>query len=521
MRQDIEPGGAPPTMPFPQAAAIEPHGMLLAIDDAGCIAALAGTTDRPFGHRPRDLLGSRLADTADAPRHPLPAVPPDLTAHPRHVGRWLDHDRSGWDVSAHRSGPYTLLEFEPAPADEPHAVAAAAAIHHACAAFESCSDVQATCAACAKALRQLTGYECVAIGRFAAGTTAVVAAMEEAISMSPPSLVGVLPLPFAPDGDGVGFHAAPDLARLPVPVFRAQAHGLDPDLGHCVLRGGGAAHRAQLERLGVAASLWLPIMVRGRPWGAVACHHATPRPVPCAVRLACELVVRECAMRIEACEAHERQRQAGLLVQEAHHRMQNSLHIVAAMLRLQARQAAGGEVRTELEAAAGRLAAVGAVHRQLSQPDDARVVRLDAYLGQLGTDLAQSWGEGWMQQLVVDACETGLAADTAISLGLVVTELLTNAAKYAYGGAPGPIAVHAARRGTWLHVTVSDRGCGMRSDAAGSGLGSRLNRLFATQLGGEIQWSSDGNGTTATVRIPLPALRMDEVAEPVAQADTG
>jgi len=519
MRQDIQSGGAPHAVPSLERAAIQAHGALLAIDDTGRIASLAGATDRLFGRTPHDLIGSPLVGTPGAPYGPLPAVPPDLTTRPRHVGRWLDRDRGRWDVSAHRSGPYTLLEFEPAPVHEPHAAAAVAAILRACAAFESCADVQAACAACAKALRQLTGYDRVAIGRFAAGTVAVAAAVEEAAPPSLPSLDGSLPLPFAPDGAGLP-HAVPDLACLPTPVFPARMDGGEPDLGHCVLRPIGAAQRGHLESQGVEASLWLPIVVGGRQWGAAACHHATPRAMPCALRLACETVVRECALRIEACEAHERQRQAGLLVQEAHHRMQNSLHIVAAMLRLQARQATGDEVRSELEAAAGRLASVSTVHRQLSQPDGAREVRLDAYLGQLCTELARSWGDAWLEHLSIDVCRASLAAESAISLGLVVTELLTNAAKYAYRGAPGPIEVRARTHGTWLHVTISDRGCGMHSEVAGTGFGSRLNRLFAAQLGGDIQLASGEAGTTATLRVPLLPTRRGGVAGATAEADT-
>lgn len=501
MRQDIQSGGGPPIAPVLEPFAIQPHGALLAIDDAGCIASLAGATDRVFGRARGDLLGIPLVDASGASDGPLGALPPDLTAHPRLVGHWLDHDLGHWDVSAHRSGSHTLLEFEPAPAEE-SAAAASAAIHRACAAFESCADVQAICAACAKALRHLTGYDRVAIERFAAGSTAAVVAMEQAVSASLPSFDDALPLPFAPDGEALP-HAVPDIARLPTPVFPTRTDRGGPDLGHCILRSIGAAQRGHLENLGVAAALWLPIVVRGRPWGAVACHHATPWPTSLALRLACELVVRQCAMRIEACEADERQRQAGLLVQEAHHRVQNSLHIVAAMLRLQARQAAGNDARSELEAAAGRLAAVSAVHRQLSHTDGAREVRLDAYLEQLCVELARSWGDAWVEQLTIDACRASLAADSAISLGLVVTELLTNAAKYAYRGAPGPIEVHVRRHDTWLHVTVSDRGCGMHGEVAGTGLGTTLNRLFAAQLGGDIQLASGDAGTTATLRVPL------------------
>ncbi|HEV2623306.1 MAG TPA: histidine kinase dimerization/phosphoacceptor domain -containing protein [Frateuria sp.] len=511
MRQHIEAGCASKAFPLLEPAAIQPHGALLAADAAGFIASLAGATGKVFGCAPHDLLGRPVA-AISSPAGTMLAAPPELAGYARHVGTWLARDHNRWDVCAHRSGLYTMLEFEPAPVEETHAAVAIADIQQACAAFESCADVPAACVACAKAIRRLTGFHRVTVARFAAGATVVAAAMEEAASSSLPSLGDVLP--FAPDRE-VQAHAVPDLAYLPAPVLHAGTEEGGPHLGHCLLRGIGAAQRVRLGSLGVASSLWLPINVRGRPWGMVACHHADTRAIPCAQRLACEQVVRECVLRIEACESDERLRQAdarqqalhghaGLLVQEANHRVQNSLHIAASMLQLQARHAGQAVVRSELQTAAARVAAVGAVHRQLSRPGDPHDVPLDVYLGQLCVDLARSWGDAWMEQLTVDACPVTLAADSAVSLGLVVTELLINAAKYAYRGSPGPISVHAAIQGTWLHVAVSDRGCGIHGEILGTGLGSRLNRLFAAQLGGDIQLSSGDTGTTVTVRVPLP-----------------
>jgi two-component sensor histidine kinase len=509
MRQQIQPGGGAATDPIPEPAAIQPHGALLVIDTEGCIGSLAGATGRVFGRAPHELLGRPLAEISVPPGRPLPVMPPDLASQPRHLGTWHDRHDVRWDVWAHRRAPYTLLEFEPAAEDGPPA-ATIAALHRAFAGLESGAGLQAACAACATALRQLSGYDRVVVGR-RAGTAATTLALDEAIPGLLPWPDDATPLPFAPDGDGQ-VHAVPDLAALPARLLPARNDGGGPDLGGCVLRAIGARQRAHLEHLGVAASLWLPIVVRGRPWGAVACHHSIPRRLPCALRLACEIVVRELALRIETCESDERQRQAGLLVQEAHHRVHNSLHLLAAMLRLQARQAAGADVRLELEAAAGRLGAVSTVHRQLSRPEGAHEVRLDAYLAQLCTELARSWSDAWVDQLTVDACEVSLAADSVVSLGLVVTELLTNAAKYAYRGAPGPIDVQARVHGAWLHVIVSDRGCGMHGEGAGTGLGSTLNRLFAAQFGGDIQLSSGEGGTTATVRVPLLPSRQDAAA---------
>lgn len=193
-----------------------------------------------------------------------------------------------------------------------------------------------------------------------------------------------------------------------------------------------------------------------------------------------------------------------LLLQEVHHRVQNGLQIVNSMLQLQARQAPDPQVRAQFDGAVTRLLAIGAVHRHLWQSGEAERVQLGRYLRQLCDDLMLSWGEEWSGRLSVDALDVALPSQTAVTLALVVTELLTNAVKYAYGGAPGPIAVRVDAVGAHLEVIVSDGGRGMTEASPGEGLGSKLIRIFTAQLDGEIETASGDDGTTVTLRIPLP-----------------
>lgn len=194
-----------------------------------------------------------------------------------------------------------------------------------------------------------------------------------------------------------------------------------------------------------------------------------------------------------------------LLMQEVHHRVQNGLQIVNAMLQLQARQTTDPQVRAQFDGAVTRLLAIGAVHRHLWQSSEAEHVQLGRYLRQLCDDLMRSWGEEWSGHLTVDALDVALPSHTAVTLALVVTELLTNAVKYAYGGAPGPIAVRVNATGAHLEVAVIDHGRGLPKAGSGEGLGSRLIRVFTAQLDGEIEAVSSEGGTTMTVRMPLPA----------------
>jgi two-component sensor histidine kinase len=92
--------------------------------------------------------------------------------------------------------------------------------------------------------------------------------------------------------------------------------------------------------------------------------------------------------------------------------------------------------------------------------------------------------------------------DKAVVLALVVTELLTNAVKYAYRGHPGRIDVMLKEVGTGIRVVVKDQGVGI-GEAPRSGLGSRLTRSLIAQLEGEIQIAAGAPGTSVTLTVPL------------------
>ncbi|WP_325164964.1 histidine kinase dimerization/phosphoacceptor domain -containing protein [Frateuria sp.] len=201
--------------------------------------------------------------------------------------------------------------------------------------------------------------------------------------------------------------------------------------------------------------------------------------------------------------------QKSVLMQEVHHRVQNSLQIVNSMLQLQARQTSDPGVRGQFQGAVNRLMAVSAVHRHLWRSSDAQNVRLGPYLKELCADLMRSWGEGWSGHVAVEAIDVAIPSQAAVTLALLATELLTNAAKYAYAGAPGPVEVRADRAaGGELRLVVRDHGLGMQGAVRGGGLGSKLIRIFTAQLGGTAETRTGAGGTTVTIVVPPVLLRL-------------
>ena len=105
--------------------------------------------------------------------------------------------------------------------------------------------------------------------------------------------------------------------------------------------------------------------------------------------------------------------------------------------------------------------------------------------------------------ITVDASPVLAPTDRAVTLGLVVTELVINANKYAYGGAPGPIEVSLEEHRANLRLIVADRGKGKHQIT--EGFGSRMMNVMIKQLGGQITYSDNKPGLRAILTAPLQA----------------
>jgi two-component sensor histidine kinase len=116
-------------------------------------------------------------------------------------------------------------------------------------------------------------------------------------------------------------------------------------------------------------------------------------------------------------------------------------------------------------------------------------------------------GPEWNQQLTRDLQPAMLPTDRAVVLGLVLTELVINANKYAYGGAPGPVSVTLAEDGARLRLIVADQGMGRH--AARSGFGTRMMDALVGQLQGTLEYEDARPGTRATLSLltVLPRAR--------------
>lgn len=200
---------------------------------------------------------------------------------------------------------------------------------------------------------------------------------------------------------------------------------------------------------------------------------------------------------------------AEVLLAEVNHRVANSLQLVAALVKLQSNAVTDRAAKDALAETQARITAIGLIHKRLYSGGDARSVALDEYLNGLLEHLETSMrADGHTATLRHDIDPIRLPTDASVSLGVVVTEWVTNAFKYAYPDHPGEIRVSLKRSGgNTSELVVEDDGVG-RSDAApaqGTGLGTRIVNGMAGSLDATIEYVRRQPGTAARLVFPVPA----------------
>lgn len=177
-------------------------------------------------------------------------------------------------------------------------------------------------------------------------------------------------------------------------------------------------------------------------------------------------------------------REREILMQEMRHRVANSLQIIASILLMKARTVKSEETRLHLRDAHDRVLSVAAVQDHLQHTLGDTGIR--TYLTKLCAGLAASMiGKARPIDIEIDASETVVSSHEAVSLGLVVTELVINALKHAFPEqAPGHIVVRYQVDATGWTLSVADDGIGRQvaAGAAQPGLGTSIVEALARQL---------------------------------------
>ena len=137
-------------------------------------------------------------------------------------------------------------------------------------------------------------------------------------------------------------------------------------------------------------------------------------------------------------ERELRLEQQQFLMREVNHRVQNSLTLVSSFLGLQARDLGDSPAGSALQEARRRVRAVSTVHSRLYRGDHDTTIDLSRYISELVDDLGASMGADWTAAIETDLAPVCIDAGRAVTLGLILTELIINAQKYAYKGKTRP-----------------------------------------------------------------------------------
>jgi two-component sensor histidine kinase len=198
-------------------------------------------------------------------------------------------------------------------------------------------------------------------------------------------------------------------------------------------------------------------------------------------------------------------KQKEVLLAEMQHRIVNSLQIIASILMLKARAVTSEETRQHLQDAHRRVMSVAAVQQHLHASTRADSVEIAPYLSKLCDSLAESMiGESRPATLTVAADKGWALSADAISLGLIVTELVINALKYAFPNQKkaATVTVSYEVNGTDWKLSVCDNGVG-RIDGSGppakGGLGTSLVQALAHQLDAQVEIVNSPTGMTVSI----------------------
>jgi len=296
------------TEPIHAPGSIQSFGVLLALDantlhvghaSANYREALGQDAAPPFGKAAAEILGpaaeaalrGALAKDGLIDHRPIPLALPDAKSSP-------------WQGVAHCLNGTVFVELEPADLGTEAPADALAAVRGSIGKFTASVTIAEFAATAAREVRSLTGYDRVMVYQFDAEWNGEVIAEERRADLE--TFLGLhYPASDIPSQARALFLAnrirmIADAASTQVPLLTEPAGSTSAplDLGRCLLRSAAAVHRQYLHNMGVRASLTASLVVDGRFWGLIACHHLTPRHLGRAERETCELLAQVASVHL-------------------------------------------------------------------------------------------------------------------------------------------------------------------------------------------------------------------------------
>ncbi|WP_179022298.1 tetratricopeptide repeat-containing sensor histidine kinase [Winogradskyella forsetii] len=207
------------------------------------------------------------------------------------------------------------------------------------------------------------------------------------------------------------------------------------------------------------------------------------------------------ALQVLNAELDTKNKQNELLLKEIHHRVKNNLEMVKSLIALQSAQIEDSATKDAMIASQNRVQSMGIIHQKLYQGTNLGAIEMKDYFINLSDGILDAFDAEDKIKIECAMDELELDVDTAVPIGLIVNELLTNALKYAFPKTnTGTISIQLTKKThDTLQLEVADNGVGKVIGLApkGTGFGSQLVQLLTQQLNGTMQ-ENNKEGTTVS-----------------------
>ena len=194
-----------------------------------------------------------------------------------------------------------------------------------------------------------------------------------------------------------------------------------------------------------------------------------------------------------------------IIVREVHHRVKNNLNTICSFLNLQSAKSTNPETHEALSEACSRVRSMGILYERLSFSEYDGKMRVNEYFPALIRNISEAFGLG--EEIIIESVfdESEIKTKTMFSLGIIVTELVSNSIKYAFSDRKnGKITLRINSDNEAFHLLVSDDGCGIDEAKNISGLGMRLVEMLVQQMGAKMKRSSEGGTSYEISFVPEP-----------------
>jgi PAS domain S-box-containing protein len=198
--------------------------------------------------------------------------------------------------------------------------------------------------------------------------------------------------------------------------------------------------------------------------------------------------------------------QKDMLMRELQHRVKNNLNVIASLLSLEKENSPGVECDRILSQSVDRIKAIANIYERLYLSKDLVRVDLKEYLSSLVKNIFEvNTLKNGKIHFTLSAENASCNSDTALPVGLIVNELVTNSIKYAFGpGTTGKVSISLRQTGETIRIEISDNGSGLEDDfdiEKSSSMGMVLIRSLTAQIRGKISITGK-EGATAVLEFP-------------------